>query len=377
MNRLSNHIVPFVFLLLLSTLSFAQKPSFDWGVGLDYIFDNAEYSRSSEAFDKSGTLHGVRLVPTVGIMLPQGENVTHRVRLGIDLVKYAGEQLSAGSVFNEVTLYYDCSLALSDGGTFEALAGCFPRKYFGGSYRGPVFDGPVLFKDRNVEGMLFKYSNSDLHAELGLDWMGRYGDDAHPARRERFQILTSGDWRFAGPFHLNWVGSFYHYANSPDVYGVVDNHLINPMLEWRPSTALDLLSLSAGGIVTYQCDRAYEDFIRAPGGFYSRQAFEKWHVGIHNSFYCGSDLQPFLAKYGTELYPGQPMFHTLSARPSCADELAIVFRPCIASWLDLSVAAVFDFGTAYPELGTGFYRGCRQVVLLRIDIERFPSEICR
>lgn len=355
----------------LSTMVFAQKPEFDWGVKLDYIFDNAEYYRSAEAFDKSGTLHGVRLTPEVGVFLPQGDNVKHRVRLGLDLVKYAGEQLPCGSVFNEVTLYYDCEAKLAGGGTFEALAGCFPRSNFSGAYRGPVFDGPVLFVDNNVEGMLFKYSAGKIRAELGLDWMGRYGDDQHPARRERFQILTSGDWRFYDDLHLTWVGSFYHYANSPDVYGVVDHHLLNPMIEWRPSSPLDLFSLSAGGILTYQCDRAYEDFIRFPGGFYTRQTFEKWHIRVQNSFYSGADLQPFFSKYGPELYPGQPMFHTLSDAASCADELAIAFRPHIADWLDLSVAAVFDFGTAHPELGTGVYRGCRQVAMLRINLERF------
>lgn len=360
-----------IFLMLASVPLFAQKPSFDWGVSLDYIFDNAEYFRSSEAFDKSGTLHGVRLTPGVGVFVPQGENVTHRVRLGLDLVKYAGEQLPWSSVFNEVTLYYDCAASLVGGGTFEAVAGCFPRSYFDGEYRGPVFDGPVLFTDNNVEGMLFKYSGPDVRAELGLDWMGRYGDDQHPSRRERFQILTSGDWRFYDSLHLTWVGSFYHYANSPDVYGVVDHHLLNPMIEWRPSSPLDLFSLSAGGILTYQCDRAYEDFIRFPGGFYMRQTFEKWHVRVQNSFYSGADLQPLFSKYGAELYPGQPMFHTLSDSVSCADELAIVFRPHIADWLDLSVAAVFDFGTAHPELGTGVYRGCRQVALLRLNLERF------
>jgi len=371
-----------IFLVLLAvqfaayaspTDSLSSKPRLDWSVRADYIFDNAEYTKSHDLIDDSSTLHAIRLSPSIGVFIPQrADSIRHRVRLGLDIMKQAGDGLPIKDAFKELQLYYGISADFRNGATFEAYAGAFPRSCFGGYYKGPAFDRRVLYLDPNVEGMLFKYQNASIRAELGLDWLGMFADKEHPERRERFQILSSGDWTIYGPLHLIWTAAFYHFACNLVEHGVVDNHMVNPMLEWRPKCWFDLLSVSAGGIFTYQWDRLYSNDLLAPAGFYSVQRLEKWHVCLHNQTYYGSDLQPMYSKYGSDLYFGQPMFRTLSDSGSLADELTLAYNPHICDWLDLVVAATFSFGSPNSSLDIGAYRGCRQLVSLRVNLERFP-----
>ena len=96
-------------------------------------------------------------------------------------------------MFKEVLLYYNVDAYLKNGGRLEAMAGCFPRSFAGGDYSGPFFDEQRLFYDNNLEGLLVKYRNDRIFAELGLDWMGMF-DFAATDRRERFQVLLSGGW---------------------------------------------------------------------------------------------------------------------------------------------------------------------------------------
>lgn len=367
--------------LLLSTLSLMSfgfqrdtipdRVAFDWDVSLGYVFDNCEYSRTMENFCQSGTQHGVRLTPTVGILIPQNENVTHRIRLGLDLFKQSGENLPVSKIFDEFQLYYDVRAKFANGADFEALAGSFRRSFFRGDYDGYAFDPQVLFRDSNVDGMLFKYSGERIWAELGLDWLGMFADAEHPERRERFQILSAGDWSFAGPFHLLWTGVFYHFAGCLIEPNVVDNHMINPMIEWRPSCWFSKASLSAGAILTYQWDREYASAPQTPWGFYSIQSLEKWHVCLSNKLYYGQDLMPLYDKYGSELYFGRRMFRTRKEGFSLTDEITLSYNPHITDWLDLAVYATFNFASPHEQLKTGSYWGCRQIVSLKINLERF------
>jgi len=289
----------------------------------------------------------------------------------VDITKHTGEGLPVSDLFNELVIYYDIQASFRNRASFEALAGCFPRNNFEEDYNGPLYSIQNLFLDSNVEGMLFKYKAENIYAELGLDWMGMMGDASHPDRRERFQVLSSGDWRFFGEFHLKWQGSFYHFACSPDSPNVVDNHTIIPAFEWRTDKVLDQLYVNAGGVFTYQRDRDVAGSRTSPMGLISRQGVSKWGIHFDNMFYWGDDLQPFYSQYGSELYFGEGIFRTHSDKPSVADRIVLSYSPRIAKWLDLSVAAIFDFGSPLPSLGVPAYRGCQQVVKLRFNIERF------
>ena len=364
-----------VALILFAATFSAGAQHFDWNVNFDYLFRNYEYDRSGNVYDDSYTLHAARLTPEAGLLIKQKSNVFHRLRAGIDIFKEMGEGRENIQLFREMLLYYNVEAAFSNGGRFEAVAGCFPRRFSEGDFVGPYFDDDIIFYDNNLEGMFFKYRNRHIFAELGLDWPGMLGDIANPSRRERFQVLSSGLWNFAGPFNFGWTGSFYHFACSPESPNVVDNHMLNPYLEWQPFSFMDVLRISVGGIFTYQCDRMNANVPVFPMGFYSRQTFGKWGIVVDNHFYYGDDLMPFYDYrftgdiYGRELYMGDLGFRTRFGRPSWADYFRLKYEPRLTNWLDLSIALSFYFGEASEILGTPVYRGCQQSVALRFNLD--------
>ncbi len=376
--------IAFVALFLLANLPlFAQK--FDYNVNFDYLLNNYEYGISryfvgDESFypyQHSHTVHGVRLTPEAGLLLTQSPSVFHRLRLGIDLFRLMGEQKENLGLFREMVFYYNLDARLRNGGHLNAYAGCFPRRYSEGTgYYGPVFDSEYSYLDPNVEGFLVKYARDNkIRAELIFDWQGMAGDDASPWRRERFQVLTDGSWRFAGDFYLGWTGSFYHFSKSPMTDNVVDCHLLNPRIGWAPFTWLDEFRLEVGGVFTYQCDRVAEPAPVFPMGLWSKQSVGKWNVTLSNRFYWGDDLMPFYdssfggIQYGRELYRGAPGFHTLHAGPSWADWLTLAYQPRISKWLSIDVALTLHVGAPHKELGVGVLRGADQRLRLRVDLE--------
>lgn len=348
---------------------------FDAGLRFHYLFNNYEYGASNNLFDDSFTLHAVRMTPEAGLFIDHGK-YTHRLRAGLDLVKEMGSGIEDWSIFREFIFYYNLGVSLDVGGRFEAVAGHFPRSFFKGSYLQPFFDDDLLFYDSNVEGMLFRYEGEKIFAEIALDWMGQYGDDDHPFRRERFQVLTSGLWNFAGAFNLGWAASFYHFACSPACPNVVDNHMLNPWVDWRPHSWFDSLSLGIGGIFTYQLDRVADDRPKCPMGLWSLQTISKWNIHIDNSFYWGQDLMPYYSasyggiEYGRDLYFGDQNFHTRRPDASWVDYITVAYRPDITEWLQLELSLNFHLAQAHPDLKTGVFRGWQQMASLKIKLDR-------
>lgn len=363
-----------LFLLSVSLLAGAQK--LDWNVNFDYLFRNYEYDRSHNIYDDSYTLHAARLTPEIGVLVPQDKSTFHRLRLGVDILKDMGEGRENVDLFHEMTLYYNFEAALSNGGRFEAVAGCFPRTFPEGEGVGPYFDDDYIFYNNNLEGFFVKYRNKHIFAEFGLDWPGMLGDSEHPLRRERFQCMGALMWNFAGDFNFCCTGSFYHYACSPQAPNVVDNHMLNPWIEWEPFSFLDELRLDLGGIFTYQCDRILREPPVFPMGLYSRQIFGKWGFAIDNYFYWGDDLMPFYSSsYNgvpyNELYVGDRGFHTLFDRPSWVDYFHIKYEPDMKScpWLSLSVVLSFHLGEPSAVLDTPVFRGWQQGIELCVNLE--------
>ena len=372
-------LVVSVFLTLVSGFAAGQVPGrvqFDWGVNFDYIFHNEEFSDGSELFDLSGTLHAARLTPEAGVKVEQGfGSVTHRLMLGVDIFKQMGQGVQNTGLFKEMTLYYDVRARLKRESVLECTVGCFPRSRMRTlEYLGPFFSDRNLYLDNNIEGMLFKYSGRKLYAELALDWLGMHGQaDDEPSRRERFQVLSSGRWNFAGEFELGWTGVFYHFANSYEVHNIVDNHSLNPWLGWRGRrTWFDEISVNAGVLYGYQWARDDEDAPRNLVGFFSRQQLSKWHLGLRNAFYFGPDLQPFLEGYGTDLYSGDPCYHTYRTDASWTDQLSVYYNPFIGRRIQLYVALNFHLGQGREATSLTpaipVFRGWEQVFTVKFEI---------
>ena len=365
-------------LLFLPAVAGAQH--FDYNVNFDYLLSNYEYDRSHNIFDESYTLHAARLTPEIGILAHQGRNMFHRVRVGVDMFKEMGTADKAADILGEVLMYYNLEAVLDNGGKFEAIAGRFPRNFSEGVYIGPFFDDDVIFYDNNIDGFFIKYRTKKLYTEFGLDWMGKFGTEEEPLRRERFQVLATGLWNFAGDFNLGWAGSFYHFATSPALPNVVDNHMFNPWVEWTPKTFFDEVKVGAGVLLTYQCDRVDNMKEETPMGFYSQQLFGKWNLYFDNHFYFGDDLMPFYSRsyrgvmYGDELYRSDLGFHTRQDHPSWADFLTIRYEPEIANWFTLDLFFTFHFGEPSEALGSPFFRGWQQAIQLRFNLDDLRDE---
>lgn len=366
-----------ILLLLLLPLvcgtTYAQKVAFDWNVKFDFLFNNCEFDNSKGLVQPSGTLNAARLAPYGGLLIGKGTNVLHRVMAGVDLAHNFGDGDAFRNIYGEPIFFYRMDASLGNGALFKAVAGIFSQDWRKNRESGPFFDDMRMFLDPNMEGLLFTYDGNRFSVDLGMDWMGRFGDTAHPTRRERFEIFSSGEWRFSEPVSFRWNGSFYHFASCPAFEGVVDNDLVELSLDAHPRTWFDSFSIRLGGLVSYQYDRAFEDAPVFPGGLYSRQTLEKFHVGICNEFYWGGDLMPFYdhenggIRYGDDLYRGMKCFHTRIDGASVCDNLSVYYAPRIADILTLKVLFRFQMGTPYEAVP--FFRGWQQIISLGVNLD--------
>ena len=353
------------------TLSFAASAQkFDYNVNFDYLFRNYEYDGSMELYHKSYTLHAARLTPEAGLLVIQNDRVFHRVRFGVDIYKDMGARLPLAEHFKEFIFYYNAEVLMKKGRRLEAVAGCFPRRFAEGDYEGPFFRDDLLFTNPNLEGAFVKYSSPRLYAEFGLDWNDRFDD----SKFECFQMLSAGCWNFAGPFSLCWTGLFYHFNCAPASPRVIDNHTLELSFKWAPRTSLDDLSISAGGLLSFQRARYVESVPQIPMGIYSRQHLSKWGLHIDNRIYAGGDLMPYYGRsfdgvdYTADLYLADTAFHTMRPGFSWADCLRVRYEPRLTKFLTVRAELSFSFGEPYPELGSPVFRGWRQTVALRLDL---------
>ena len=366
----------FASVVLFCSLCFAASgQKFDYNVGLEYAFADYEYHASHSYYDYSHTTHGVRLTPEGGLLLAQTPSIYHRFMVGLDLFRQMGEGVENLGLIRELLFYYRLDARFDNDGRLETFAGAFPRRYgHRADYLGPVFDSDYLFLDPNIEGVMIKYTQERrLFAELIMDWDGMFGDLLNPSRRETFRILSTGAWRFAGDFRFGWTASFHHYSSSPERENVVDEHLVNPRLEWEPFTWMDDCRVELGGILAYQCNRFVILKPRFPMGVYSRQLVGKWGLTLDNRFYCGDDIAPFYDfefmgdAYGRNLYASEPGFRFFGGGPGWSDWVTLRYAPRLTSWLSLEVALMLQFGTPAPGSDSVF-RGFRPVARLNVDL---------
>ena len=332
-------------LLALAALpAFAQggRDRFSWEYGTDFqfYFDNREFAYSQDAITPSMTVASVVLTPMVGFSVRQSRGVEHRLMAGLENAHDLGSQ-NWRDLPREAIIYYDAHVRARRG-SFAGVAGIFPRRFLEGEYSEAFFSDSLRFADRNLEGVLLKWASPRFNAELGCDWMGQAGY----ARKERFQVITWGSWQAHRRVYLGWTGSFYHYAGSEIAPGVVDNHLLEP---WAKAdiirrTARQELSLKAGLLLGYQCDRVRSSEPVFPLGGEVTLTCRVKSVSLQNNVYFGQDLQPFYdrldlggAKYGHDLYFGAPFYTAFY------DRVELAWTPALTRYLDLRLAARAHF----------------------------------
>jgi hypothetical protein len=174
-------------------------------------------------------------------------------------------------------------------------------------------------------------------------------------------------------FSFGWTGTFYHYANSMDVGGVVDNDLLEPFvrLNLGQMTGMQLLSATAGLVGSYQCDRARDDSYTCIGGQFILDA-RQWNLGVHNEFYYGDALMPLYMlkdagghQYGGNLYYGSAFYRKGGAQGHqniAYNRLEFYFRPHICDFLDIDISAVLHFNEGFS--------GWQQKASLVFDLDK-------
>lgn len=349
-------------LCLLAACHVAMAQRLDYAVDFWYFFDNGEFAYSHDYFEPSGTTHAVALTPRIGVKFEKS-SITHTFHAGLDFRKDMGDGKVPDA--GEILLYYRFDDRISRKSSFSGILGAFPRSFSEGVYPTTFFSDYNHFADRFYEGAFFKYKTERSYVELGLDWMGKKSE----TDRERFQILSYGNFLLGGPFRLGYAARMYHFAGSGYEIGVVDNHMAHAFVEFRPALHDAYLSITAGAIGTYQWDRRFDDMKKFPFGALSTQEF-RWHGwGVNNSFYFGQDLMPMftwnnnLIMYGTRLYQGEMFYHTQIDGFSIYDavELYYEWKPVRA----LSVKAAITAHIGNPTAAFGFFRGWQQVISVR------------
>lgn len=351
-----------------ATLSVAYDIDFDMN------FDNRELYRSR--FSRSMTIFGARLTPSIGFQVNTSEDATHRVMVGVDVMKNFGSTagLPDHDVLEEITLYYklEKNYRRTD---MEIYAGIFPRKAIEGSYSEAFFSDSLKFYDNNLEGILLKFRRPRAYFEVGCDWMGQQGQ----SQRERFMIFSSGEGKIAPLLSLGYAAYMYHYAGSYEVRGVVDNVLINPYarLDLGRRSGLQTLSFRLGWLQGLQNDRRNIGIYTFPYGGEFDFEIRNWNVGIRNMMFYGMDMMPYYNysdaggfKYGSQLYFGDPFYrvHDNGAKGmGTYDRFEVCWYPYVSGFLDIKVGAVFHFNDFH-------YSGCQQVVRLGFNLNQLTGK---
>ncbi len=371
-------------LLLLCVPAGAQL-RFDYDLASSMRFDNRENASSGDMFTPSMTIFAFRLSPEIGIRAVTGDaangygfrgEATHRVMLGADVTADFGSGRKAADMLGELTLYYSLQKQLSEKCSMEMTAGVFSRNKSRAGYSEAFLSDSLRFYDPNIEGLLLRFDRPRSSYELGVDWLGQIGK----GRRERFMIFTAGSAEPWPWLRMGYSGYMYHYANSLEVRGVVDNVLLSPWIEFdlAPFVPLDRLSFSFAYLQSFQRDRINVGRYQCPQGGEFTFELRKWKLSLRNTLYYGRDLMPLYDsfdaggfKYGSGLYMGDPYYRVRPAGaaidvPALYERIDIFWEPRIAPGLYMKIAARFNFN--------GRYSGGSQIVALRFDLQELLSK---
>ena len=351
-----------------ATISAGEKSErslrFAYDIDFEMNFDNREFYRSN--FTNSMTIFGARLTPAVGLDAVQNDGTSHRIMFGVDVMKDFGAPSTNNlSLLDEVSLYYRLEKKFKNT-EMSLYAGIFPRRTMEGKYSEAFFSDSLKFYDNNLEGILLKFKRPKAYFEIGCDWMGQYGEN----QRERFMIFTSGEGRVASILSLGYSGYMYHFANSRNIKGLVDNILVDPYarFDFGHLTDFQRLSLNIGYLQAFQHNRKHVGHYVFPGGIHADMEIRKWNVAIKNMAYYGTDIMPYYnnfdeggIKYGSFLYLGDPFFRVhddMSTGAGLYDRFEVGYEPSLGKYLKLRIAALFHFHGTH-------YSGCQQIVSLR------------
>lgn len=359
----------YVFLLIFLPLSAsAQRLVYD--VHFEYLFDNREFDVGGNLFTNSMTIHAARLTPEIGLELRQEPNVTHRIMAGWDFLKNMG-----GDAASDFHFYYGVQARTSET-EFSGYAGVLPRSLAKGKYSSEFLSDSLRFYDNKLDGLLLQLRRPHSFFELGMDWMGQYGQ----TRRERFTVFSYGETHLRSWLSAGWALAAHHYAGTMEYGGVVDNILAEPFVtfELNEYVPLDKLSLTLKWLQGLQQDRRLDAGVDFPAGGQVEVAAGKYGFGIENRTFIGTGMMPYYNdyddggfKYGNDLYWASPFYRIHHSEEvsrgdiGMYDRLEVYWQPRISDWLQLKLSGIFHFTSDSQGL---IYNGWQQRLSLVADI---------
>lgn len=282
--------------LFISFLSSAQE--LKWNTGLDFFFDNTEFSRSELAIDQ--TMAGVRLSQEIGWKFDEN----HSIFGGVS----AQRSLATRDLVDKINLlaYYQ----LKDENTLFKT-GAFKRNDLLDDYSAFFFQDSIGYYRQTMEGLYLKKGDDSRYFKLWLDWTGLQSE----TERESFFIGVSAYTKLGKLFFSDFQSYMFHFATTrpnPNHLSVSDNLLgqLSVGINYSNKHGLNKLKLSAGVLAGYERDRRFMDDFKTPVGAVIRADAEYRKFGTENLFYYGQKRMTRYEQYGNQLYWGNPFLRS-------------------------------------------------------------------
>jgi hypothetical protein len=233
----------------------------------------------------------------------------------------------------------------------------------------------VRVYDSNMEGLLLRFFSSRSYVEAGLDWMGMLGSH----RRERFQLFTYGSFFLDGGFDLGWTATLYHFANTLEYRGVVDNVLVSPFITWTRSAGDFRYGAKLSWLQGIHQDRIRKTGLELASGALLSQDLKWRKVSVSGDVYYGTGQMPYFDDYdaggnmyGSDLYFGCPFYKVNPAsedwkKPGFYGRAEVYWNPLVLESVDIRVGAAAHFN------GAGFC-GWQQKLSVVFDLD---GNICK
>ncbi|MBC8985563.1 hypothetical protein H9X96_07220 [Pedobacter sp. N36a] len=261
-----------IFAVLFTAITNTYAQELEGNLNFHGFADNREYSRSNRF---SETIFGMRVSPEVGLLVDS----THRVRIGFNAFHEFGSPKFTTSI--APVAYYQYMKK-----DWNFYLGAFPRQGLISDFPRAILNDTLSYYRPNIEGMLVKYENENWKQIIFIDWTSRQTATA----RENFIFGFSGTYK-KDLFFVSHHAMMLHNAG-PGI-AIPNDHVedngaasVKVGLDLSKKTFLDSLTLSAGGLISFERVRTVGGW-KTPKGMLLELNMEYHKFGIVNSFYKG------------------------------------------------------------------------------------------
>jgi len=285
-------LIPFLFFQFVLV---AQKV--EWKVGLNYFFDNTEFSKSNLTTDQ--TMKGIHFTPELGVSWDS----VHSVYVGADLLKISGTHNFVDVV--QPIAYYRYK---NEKSTF--YAGAFLRNEVLSNYSDLFFQDSVSYFRPTLQGLFWQKGTKKAFFNVWLDWISHQT----AVDREKFFIGASAHKQFSLLF-VDFQSYMFHFANmnpSIEALHVCDNGLahLSVGVNYSNKHGLDTLLFAVGVLGGLERERGLVHGAHFPLGAVVRANAEYAGFGTQNTLYTGDERLIYYKKYGTGFYWNNPFLRS-------------------------------------------------------------------